>query len=379
MTEDSMRFGFGENWSRFVAAHLNEERIAEAQRHLLRFLGLADLRGRRFLDIGCGSGLHSLAALRAGAERVVSFDYDPNSVATTERVRALAGAPDHWTVTQGSVLDGAFMEALEPADIVYSWGVLHHTGDMWQAIELASRPLAADGVFYIALYCRDVYLDPPPEYWIALKQRYNRSGTIGRRLMEWSYAWRSTVWPELRSGRNPLVTIRRYSGDRGMAFWTDVRDWLGGYPMEFAGLAETQAFCHDRLGLELVNLYAGEGNAEYLFRRRGAANYWDEVRTHQTRIELPRPFRHRQGLAWEAPLPAFRDQADDLGHPRRSRLMLFEGDKPVGFAHQTHADIERRGGGRYSHWSDQLIFSTTDGTDPNANGRRYFVGPDGLP
>lgn len=379
MTEDNVRFGFGRNWSEFVDAHFSEERIQEAQGHLLRFLQLPSLEGKRFLDIGCGSGLHSLAALRAGAEHIRSFDYDPDSVRTTQKLREFAGNPEHWQISQGSVLDRDFMATLDPADIVYSWGVLHHTGDMWTAIANAALPLSPDGVFYIALYSKDVYIDPPPEYWLSVKRRYNKAGSLVKRLMEWHYAWQTSIKPDLRNFRNPLRLIMSYASSRGMSYWTDVRDWLGGYPMEFAGNAETKAFCLDRLGLELIHISAGEGNTEFLFRRQGARNYWDELRASQRLEPLTGPFSHRSGNAYQIALPQYQATADDLQHPRRSRLMLYEDGEPVGFAHQTHADIEIHGAGRYSHWRDVLIFSATDNTDPNNNARRYHICADVLP
>ena len=73
------RFEFGKNWSQFLS-HLNDSRIAEAEQSLRNMLEVDDLCGKRFLDIGSGSGLFSLAARRLGAS-VYSFDYDPRSVA----------------------------------------------------------------------------------------------------------------------------------------------------------------------------------------------------------------------------------------------------------------------------------------------------------
>ena len=144
------RFAFGENWADYIERNFSEERVEISRKHLLNFLRLSDLKGRVFLDIGCGSGLHSLAALQAGASKIISFDYDESSVATTRKLHEWAGSPRHWTIDQGSVLDRAYMVALPKADVVYSWGVLHHTGEMWTAVENAAIPLASDGIFYIA-------------------------------------------------------------------------------------------------------------------------------------------------------------------------------------------------------------------------------------
>ncbi len=210
-----LRFGFGRNWSDFVDRSFSEQRLEQAQQHLLHFLKLPNLAGKTFLDIGCGSGLHSLAAMRSGAARIISFDYDPHSVAATQKLRQFVGQPANWTVSQGSVLDPEFIQSLPQADIVYSWGVLHHTGAMWNAIENAATRVARDGVFYIALYTTDVYNDPSPEYWLDIKRRYNRSSQLGKTRMEWAYAWKYNIWPDLKRRRNPLRYFRSDNRGRG--------------------------------------------------------------------------------------------------------------------------------------------------------------------
>ncbi len=152
------RFAFGKNWESFIAKNFDGSRLKIASDHLLGFLKTDTLDGKRFLDIGCGSGLHSLAACGAGAREIVSFDYDRDSVSTTEGLRRMAGDPPHWRVEQGSVLDAAYMESLGTFDIVYSWGVLHHTGDQWTAIRnaAAARVQPGRGLLRRALYLRRV-------------------------------------------------------------------------------------------------------------------------------------------------------------------------------------------------------------------------------
>src|SRR5438128_7073825 len=118
------RFEFGRNWSRFLAT-LADTRIADAEDSLRKMLETEDLRGKRFLDIGSGSGLFSLAARRLGA-RVHSFDYDPRSVAcTSELKRRYFNGDDRWKVEEGSALDAVYVKSLGTFDVVYSWGVLH--------------------------------------------------------------------------------------------------------------------------------------------------------------------------------------------------------------------------------------------------------------
>jgi len=266
MNEQEMVFPFGKNWDQFVRKALNDERIQISRRHILAFLEMPDLKGKSFIDVGCGSGLSSRAALDAGARKIVSFDSDPDSVKTAERVRAMSGNPPHWTILCGSVLDEGFISSLERGDIVYAWGVLHHTGRMWNAIEYASRLVGDRGVLYLALYTTS----PRSDYWVRVKKRYNRASAARKRIMEAAYSIRHTLVPELLRGRNPRSFIRNYRGVRGMSYLTDIRDWLGGWPYEDARIEDVVRFCRKKLDLELINIKTGEANTEYLFRRRVA-------------------------------------------------------------------------------------------------------------
>jgi 2-polyprenyl-3-methyl-5-hydroxy-6-metoxy-1,4-benzoquinol methylase len=222
--ERSERFEFGENWTRFLRL-LNEERIRDAEQALRDMLQVSDLQGKRFLDIGSGSGLMSLAARRLGAT-VTSFDYDPKSVAcTTElRQRYAANDPD-WVVTRGSVLDETFMSGLGTHDVVYSWGVLHHTGDMWNAIRNAAARVAPAGRFFIAIY-NDQGL--ASRYWLGVKKLYNRNaiGRVAMTALHIPNVYLARLAVRAATGRN--------RGNRGMSLWYDMLDWLGGYPFEVA-------------------------------------------------------------------------------------------------------------------------------------------------
>jgi len=368
--EDGLRYGFGKNWADFIEKNFSEDAVTAAQNRLTEFLRIDSLAGRTFLDIGCGSGLHSLAAYRLGAERVISFDYDQDSVATTERLRRHAGKPANWTVGQGSVLDRPFLEALDKADVVYSWGVLHHTGDMWGAIRNAAIPMKPEGVYYIALYSADAYVDPPAAYWLKIKRRYNLQGPIGKRLMEWWYVWKFHIVPTWKAGGNPLDLMRR-SHDRGMVFWTDIRDWLGGYPMDFAGLHETRDFCKTELDFDLVNLATGEGNTEFLFAHLGQNHQWSAIDERRKQLPLEQPFGGFNGVGFTCHIPSLKDTADCNEAPRRSRMMLYEDGRILGLAHSLHDHIAKYGGGRFSHWGEYIYFSASDSSDPNTNSRSY--------
>jgi hypothetical protein len=285
-------------------------------------------------------------------------------------VRTFANSPVNWEIMQGSVLDGDYMSRLPKADVVYSWGVLHHTGDMWSAVRNAAIPLKQDGVFYISLYSSDNYVNPPPEYWMRFKKRYNRAGEFGKRILEWRYVTRFIFLPELMARHNPFQLLRNY-GSRGMTLWTDVKDWLGGWPMDFASLAETQAFCDKEFGLTLINVKTGQGCTEYVFARPAINTHWGGVVAGRALIPLHRPFRAHSGFSFVAALPSLEGVADSMAQPRRSRLMLYENGVMLGLAHNIKDHVSRYGKGRFCHWGSDLYFSSSDGSNPNTNGRTY--------
>jgi SAM-dependent methyltransferase len=233
---------------------------------MLAFMRLTDLSGKRMIDVGCGSGLHSMAAISANVAELVSFDYDTESVAATQKLHVLVGKPRHWRIEHGSILDDEYVARLGEFDVVYSWGVLHHTGDQWKALRNAARLLTSSGVFYVALYTSDMFVNPPAEFWLRVKRRYNLGGSLCKRALEAWYIGRQFL-AMLRDRRNPIAYVWNYERSRGMSFYTDVKDWLGGWPMEFSSIAEVKRFAREDLRLELVNIATGEANTEYLFQK----------------------------------------------------------------------------------------------------------------
>ena len=381
-TDEALRFGFGRNWSDFIAQHFSDARVEASRAHLLKALRRPSLEGLSFLDIGCGSGLHSLAALRAGARQVVGFDYDADSVATSTKVRDMTvGANAPWTVEQGSVLDAARMQRLAAGDasgkssaggydIVYSWGVLHHTGDMWTAMDNAIIPRKPDGVVYIALYSSDQYVEPPADHWVRIKRAYNQCGPLGKRAMEWKHAL-GLFSIGLRERKGPW-TVMREASVRGMDFWTDIRDWLGGWPIEFASYVEVERWAA-RHGLTIVHAIVGEGCTEYILADPARNPQWaaEERRRLAARRPLPGPFTRGEGHSWVSYIPELLGKGDETLVPRGSTLMLYDGDRPFGLPHFMHAHIARYGAGRFAHWRDHVLFSTPDGSDPNADPSRF--------
>ncbi len=230
------RFGFGANWSRFLR-HLDDERIREAEQSLQQMLGLQSLQGSRFLDAGSGSGLFSLAARRLGA-RVLSFDYDPQSVACTQVLRQRYASDDaQWLVEEGSLLDAQYLASLGTFDIVYSWGVLHHTGQVWTALDNVSQRVKPGGRLFIAIYNDQGGIS---RYWTGVKRLYNRNA-LARALIIALYTpyFIGLRWVYRRlTGRGGL--------ERGMTLWYDMLDWLGGYPFEVAKPEEVLRFLRMR-------------------------------------------------------------------------------------------------------------------------------------
>lgn len=264
------RFGFGANWTSFIRL-LDEDRIATAVGSLTQALGCARLTGRSFLDIGCGSGLFSLAAHRLGA-RVRSFDFDPDSVAATAAVRQAYAPDSDWTVEPGSILDPVYTSGLGRFDVVYSWGVLHHTGDMWKAVAAATDLVAPGGQLFISIYNDQ---GRASRNWLRVKRRYNRSGRVGRLLLvglSLLYLSRGVpVRTAVRLLRGRVRPTPQPPRTRGMSRRHDLVDWVGGYPFEVARPEKIFAYIRDR-GFALRYLTTcggGLGCNEYVFDRIG--------------------------------------------------------------------------------------------------------------
>jgi 2-polyprenyl-6-hydroxyphenyl methylase/3-demethylubiquinone-9 3-methyltransferase len=263
------RFAFGKNWQKFLAV-INDDRISQAEKSLMEMLGAGNLNGKSFLDIGSGSGLFSLAARRLGAN-VVSFDYDPDSVNCTASLKAKYFTRDtdrQWRVEQASVLDKEYLSSLGRFDIVYSWGVLHHTGAMWDALANVVDCVKPDGLLFISIY--------NDEDWRSRRNRFVKKFYTGlpnplKPLMVAGYAalevLRGFAADALRL-RNPLRRYQQTMRSRGMSAWVDMVDWLGGYPFEVAKPEELFDF-YTRRGFQLQKLKTvgrGHGCNEFVFR-----------------------------------------------------------------------------------------------------------------
>lgn len=270
LTSVSTHFRFGENWRDFVETWVTPERIQDAKSRFTKLLRPEEVAGRRFLDLGCGSGLSLLCALEYRPTFALGVDIDPQSVEAARRLLSRHAADAAWEVQCASVFDAA-LAARGPFDVVHSWGVLHHTGDLWRALGEAARLVADGGVLVVAIYRRTRLCG----FWTVVKRLYKDLPASGQRAVRRLYKALFCAYMLLRL-KNPRRVLREYPrSKRGMSFDHDAHDWLGGYPYESARAEDVIEFCRER-GLELVRgnirrpgsgLF-GTGNDEFVFRKR---------------------------------------------------------------------------------------------------------------
>lgn len=264
----SKTFSFGLNWQDYLKG-ISEDRIQAARDDIESWLGIEAIEGKRIIDIGSGSGIHSMVFHQQGAGELISFDVDEYSVAATKSLWKACGEPGRWAVMHGSILDDDLVQELRHPgfDVVYSWGVLHHTGDMWQSIGNAIDLIAPGGLFMVALYVKG----PHYQRDLALKERFNRASNLGKKMIYWRFVVRQSLklllYQQFREIKR-LVFSRRHEHRRGMSAYNDIIDWLGGLPYEVASAEEVVAFTRKRsLVLEKIETGFEGGNNIFLFSR----------------------------------------------------------------------------------------------------------------
>ncbi|MFX1384035.1 MAG: class I SAM-dependent methyltransferase [Promethearchaeota archaeon] len=257
-------FSFGKNWEKYLKK-ISKEKILEAIYSLKKFIG--DIKNKNILDVGCGSGIFSFAMYILGAKKIVSFDVDQYSVECTKSLRDKVKSPEKWNILYGSILDKKFILKLEKFDIVYSWGVLHHTGKMWEAINNITSLVKDGGLLFISIYnkVRISYI------WLRVKEFYNINPLLGKIFMNFiTFILMHFISPIIRI-KNPFRLLKDYIKARGMHPFVDIKDWLGGYPYEFATFEEVKNFFQFNHSDFLLIKYSkgiGTGINEFLFKKK---------------------------------------------------------------------------------------------------------------
>mgnify|MGYP000870245771 CR=1 FL=1 len=230
----NLRFQFGKNWMKYIK-NINQNKIDLAKYSMKKMYDIDFRSDENFLDIGCGSGLFSLCAKEFGLS-VHSFDFDNDSVECTRMIKDKFHPNDkNWNIEQGSILDKSYISGLDKYNYVYSWGVLHHTGDMYLAMDNAASLVKKNGLLYIALYNYQPFLS---SIWTKIKRIYNRSNFLFKSIIIFFsvlYLWLPKLLFDMIKLK-PFNSWINYSQTslRGMSPWTDLLDWVGGYPFEVA-------------------------------------------------------------------------------------------------------------------------------------------------
>lgn len=251
------KFNFGINWQEYSAQALDQTRIKQAVQDLNELVGKENLEGKSFFDIGCGSGIHSLAAAQLGAEPIVAMDISSESIQSAQHNQARFLPESQIDFQLDSLLT---MKSTATYDVVYSWGVLHHTGNMKQAIKQAAKRVKPKGLLVMAIYNR--HWSSP--LWWQIKRLYNLSPRWLQKLMIIQFAGVIAAAKFLVTGKNPFTKKRR-----GMTFYYDVIDWLGGFPYQYASKQEVVGQLDD-LGFRLEKFVPASvptGCHEYVFKK----------------------------------------------------------------------------------------------------------------
>jgi len=251
-------FNFGENWQEFSNNALSQEKLSEAEESLKQLIGEDNLKGKTFLDIGSGSGIFSIAAYHLGAVKTVGFDISKESVEAGFGNKSKFAPDADISFFQKSILDQDVVQ-YEKFDIVYSWGVLHHTGKMWQAIDNSMQLVKENGLYVIALYNRHW----TAFFWHKIKYLYNIFPKFLQKLMVYFFLAVLYTLMFFKRSKKPAAKMR------GMSHYYDAIDWLGGYPYEYASIDEIVKYCSQK-GFKTVKTIPAPGRTgcnEFTFKK----------------------------------------------------------------------------------------------------------------
>jgi len=253
-------FDFGANWLDFSQSVLDQDRLVQASQSLETLLGPGALKGQSFIDVGSGTGLFSLAAKKNGAGPVIGLDINPTCIAVAQKNAIRFGLHDQTQFCQINILDTAQVSQLSPANIVYAWGSLHHTGQLSLALQNTASLVKPNGYLIVAIYNK--HWSSP--WWRRIKHAYVSAPRFCQKILI------GLMLPIIAAAKFAVTGKNPFKKERGMDFRIDVIDWVGGYPYEYASPSEmTERLA--ALGFELQKMTlpaAPTGCVEYVCRKK---------------------------------------------------------------------------------------------------------------
>ncbi|NCA22316.1 MAG: class I SAM-dependent methyltransferase, partial [Crocinitomicaceae bacterium] len=249
---------FGENFEKNLLNRFNEENLLEAKSFLSHYLEFKDFSGKTFLDAGCGSGVFSIVAHQMGA-KVTTFDIEEEALNNLEILKTRFHIePNQIKSFISDILDVNTLTSLGQFDLVMCWGVVHHTGNLWQAIDNVSKCVKPDGLIHLGIYNTADNFGFYPDgrfgtslFWKKVKRFYSNRATWFQNVIDF-FAFLGIFFIYLLSFNNPIKKLKE-NERRGMSWQSDLKDWLIGYPYEYASPEEVFNFMKER-GFTLIKL-----------------------------------------------------------------------------------------------------------------------------
>ncbi len=264
---------FGDIFSKFYNDPSVGFHIDEAKKSLEPFLLGDDLSGKTFLDAGCGGGLFSVAAHRLNASAITSFDNDSKMLSFCSEIKSREGFEAHWQILEGSILDLQFVKSLGSFDYVYCWGVVHHTGDMWKAIENIISVVKSGGCIYLGVYNNasafgfwDDRRFGSSKFWYRVKKMIY----LSPKFIKKAALLISLFFYRLVSATDSMTGGYKFKNfhERGMTGSVAIQDWLFGFPYEFASVDEVVNYMIGQgFRLERIDSNIGLRTNHYLFQK----------------------------------------------------------------------------------------------------------------
>lgn len=259
------QFDFGENWVQFTERALTREKVKQAKNDFIRLTSGINLDNIYFLDVGFGQGLSLLIAKQLGC-KVLGCEINPKCIISLNKT--MMHFPSIKTkeipIVLGSILEKRILTKLKKRSeqgygIVHSWGVLHHTGNMKLAIENVSSLVQKNGYLILAIYNK--HWSSP--MWKIIKKIYGGSPFVIKKTIIY------LLYPFILVAKIIVLRKNPFEKNRGMDFYYDTIDWIGGYPYEYASVEEISNLVNT-FGFKLIRIIHTQvptGCNQYVFQK----------------------------------------------------------------------------------------------------------------